>query len=53
MDFEWTNQTGPIDSQSPFLAASQQKKRKLPDPPFAFIAPLQTEQYLISRPISG
>jgi hypothetical protein len=31
MDFEWTNQTGPIDSQSPFLAAaSQQKKRKLP-----------------------
>ncbi|EMD60786.1 hypothetical protein COCSADRAFT_97447 [Bipolaris sorokiniana ND90Pr] len=28
MDFEWTNQTGPIDAQSPFLAASQQKKRK-------------------------
>ncbi|KAH6872134.1 Di-sulfide bridge nucleocytoplasmic transport domain-containing protein [Alternaria rosae] len=27
MDFEWTNQTGPIDAQSPFLAASQQKKR--------------------------
>ncbi|KAL1800790.1 hypothetical protein ACET3X_001132 [Alternaria dauci] len=27
MDFEWTNQTGPIDAQSPFIAASQQKKR--------------------------
>jgi hypothetical protein len=36
MDFEWTNQTGPIDSQSPFLAASQQKKRKSPGPSFAF-----------------
>ncbi|CAN9101459.1 unnamed protein product [Alternaria alternata] len=35
MDFEWTNQTGPIDSQSPFLAASQQKKRKPPGPSFA------------------
>ncbi|KAH9865916.1 hypothetical protein IAQ61_008652 [Plenodomus lingam] len=23
MDFEWTNQTGPVDSQSPFLTASQ------------------------------
>ncbi|KAI4707269.1 hypothetical protein J4E89_008209 [Alternaria sp. Ai002NY15] len=32
MDFEWTNQTGPIDAQSPFLAASQQKKRESPGP---------------------
>ena len=39
MDFEWTNQTGPIDSQSPFLAAaSQQKKRKLPGLSFACCA---------------
>ncbi|CAO2658208.1 Nn.00g059310.m01.CDS01 [Neocucurbitaria sp. VM-36] len=31
MEFEWTNQTGPVDSQSPFFTASQQsaKKRKL------------------------
>jgi hypothetical protein len=33
MDFEWANQTGPLDSQSPFLAAAgQQKKRKPPGP---------------------
>ncbi|KAI4923308.1 hypothetical protein J4E85_008345 [Alternaria conjuncta] len=36
MDFEWTNQTGPIDAQSPFLAASQQKKRESPGPSFPF-----------------
>ena len=32
MEFEWSNQTGPVDSQSPFFAAAQQqsaKKRKL------------------------
>ncbi|KAF1948001.1 hypothetical protein EJ02DRAFT_449466 [Clathrospora elynae] len=28
MDFEWSNQTGPVDKQSPFLAASQQQKKR-------------------------
>ncbi|RMZ71742.1 nuclear envelope brr6 [Pyrenophora seminiperda CCB06] len=34
MDFEWSNRTGPIDAQSPFLAGQQQqqqKKRKMAD----------------------
>ena len=26
MDFEWTNKTGPVDSQSPFINASQRKR---------------------------
>jgi hypothetical protein len=32
MDFEWSNQSGPIDPSSPFFAAGQQsaKKRRLP-----------------------
>ena len=28
MDFEWTNQTGPIDAQSPFVLASQQQRQQ-------------------------
>ncbi|KAK1911402.1 hypothetical protein P3342_012703 [Pyrenophora teres f. teres] len=28
MDFEWTNQTGPIDAQSPFVIASQQQQQQ-------------------------
>ncbi|KAL6702654.1 hypothetical protein ACN47E_001277 [Coniothyrium glycines] len=30
MDFEWSNQTGPTDPNSPFLAASQQSAKKRP-----------------------
>jgi hypothetical protein len=42
MDFEYENQTGPVDSKSPFLAAAnQQKKRKLPGLSFTFAAPTQ------------
>ncbi|CAG5144202.1 uncharacterized protein ALTATR162_LOCUS1500 [Alternaria atra] len=54
MDFEWTNQTGPIDSQSPFLAAGQQKKRKSSDPSFAFGQDTQEEtEPLTSGPSFG
>ena len=36
MDFEWSNQSGPIDPNSPFLASSQQhKKRMLCSPLFS------------------
>lgn len=28
MDYEWSNGTGPVDQQSPFLAGGQQKKRE-------------------------
>jgi len=28
MDYEWTNQTGPVDPQSPFLVNSQQSAKK-------------------------
>ncbi|KAF1837062.1 hypothetical protein BDW02DRAFT_492333 [Decorospora gaudefroyi] len=47
MDFEWTNHTGPVDSQSPFVAASQQKKRKPTSPT------LQDRTQLTSGPTFG
>ncbi|KAI4643860.1 hypothetical protein J4E93_006873 [Alternaria ventricosa] len=49
MDFEWTNQTGPIDAQSPFLAASQQKKRESPGPSF----PLGRDTHGETQPLTS
>ncbi|KAJ4376483.1 hypothetical protein N0V83_001767 [Neocucurbitaria cava] len=53
MEFEWTNQTGPVDSQSPFLTAGQQsaKKRKLST--FASAATLEQGRPLTSWPPFG
>ncbi|KAE8836859.1 hypothetical protein PTNB73_07764 [Pyrenophora teres f. teres] len=63
MDFEWTNQTGPIDAQSPFVIASQQqqqqqqqqqKKRKIPDQrPFLFVAEIRDAAYQLTSGLLG
>ena len=55
MDFEWTNQTGPIDAQSPFVLASQQqqKKRKLPDQAFCFGADARNSEQQLTSGLPG